>query len=149
MEITELKKLEIFSKLNEEELNKIAKIARKEVVKKDKVIFREDTRAQNLYLITKGKVAIYMELHRGEEMVLRTLTDGMLFSWSALVPPYRLTASARAMEDSELIVIGGEELEALFEEDPRLGYLIMSAIAGIASSRLRDTRMQLASFIYG
>lgn len=62
---------------------------------------------------------------------------------SVLVPPHRLTATARAIQPSQLLKLNGEALRELCQADPQLGYGVMGAIAQTAMERLHCARQQL------
>jgi len=53
----------------------------------------------------------------------------------------------RALANSRALAIKGEDLRRLFEADPVLGYRVMDKLASVISTRLRDTRLQLADVI--
>jgi CRP-like cAMP-binding protein len=60
-----------------------------------------------------------------------------------LVPPHRLTATARAIQPSHLLKLNGEALRDLCRADPPLGYVVMGAMAQTAMVRLHGARQQL------
>jgi CRP-like cAMP-binding protein len=107
------------------------------------VIFRQDDPARYLYLIKKGDVSI--ELHvptRGARQIV-TVGPGELFSWSAVVAPHLETATARAMEETEVLGIRGDHLLQSCKKDCPFCTEIYRALAGLISSRLRATRLQV------
>lgn len=107
------------------------------------IIFRQDEPSLHLYIIKKGGVAIDVYIHpRGPRRIL-TLGPGELFSWSAIIEPRHETATARAIENTEVLAIKGGALIDLCLEDSALGCEIYKAIAGVVSSRLKATQLQL------
>jgi CRP-like cAMP-binding protein len=143
-----LRKGEIFEGLSDDELAAIARIACEQTYPAGSRIFVENDPATHLYIVREGRVAILIDIGRGKQTVVDTVTANGSFGWSALVPPYLLTGTATAMDRTRIIAIPGNELRALCQQNCRTCYTIMERLATIISSRLRDTRMQLISLMY-
>jgi CRP-like cAMP-binding protein len=110
---------------------------------RDEVIFRQNDPSLYLCLVRTGSVAI--EVHvptRGFRRIL-TLGPGEVFSWSALIEPRHETATARAMESTEVFAIKGGLLIDRCLEDCPLGYEIYKALADVISTRLKATQLQM------
>jgi CRP-like cAMP-binding protein len=107
-------------------------------------IYEEGEEAEHLLLLTDGQVDVIYTTYSGDMIVVGSLVPGDVMGISALIPPYRLTASGIARSDGDLIKIEAEGLRKLCEEVPVLGYRLMSAIAKAAMDRLNETRVQLA-----
>jgi CRP/FNR family transcriptional regulator, cyclic AMP receptor protein len=69
-------------------------------------------------------------------------------AWSALLDQSRLTATARAMEPTQLVQIDATQLLAICERDPRFACEIMRRAMLAMATRLSATRMQLLD-VYG
>jgi len=143
-----LRKSEIFESLTDDELTAIAKIACEETYEAGARIFVENEAAKNLYVVRDGRVAILINIGRSKQTIIDTVTEGGSFGWSAIVPPYILTGTAKAVEKSRIIVIPGQELRALCRQNCNTCYTIMERLVAIISGRLRDTRLQLISLMY-
>jgi len=140
----ELKGFEIFEGLTDDELECIREIAKKEVYEAEKRIFEENSLAINLYLVLKGRVIIQMRASKYKERVpIDVIEQGEIFGWSAVTEPYTFTAAAFTMMPSELVVINGDLLRDLFRKNNHIGYLVMSRIASVISSRLRRLHEKL------
>ncbi len=146
----DLKKIEFFADLTEEELRAIQQICKEEGYRAGDFIFREDTLAEHLYVLKSGKVSIDIRVANDRYLSVFTVSRfAEPFGWSALVVPFRFSASARCIEDSTIFSIDGKRLMALIERDYRMGFLIMRRIARVISERVRETRLQLIHTFYG
>jgi len=88
-----------------------------------------------LHLCRSGKVDIVVELSQPSgvvEVTVHTAEEGDVFGWSAVVEPHTYTASARC---------------SLFEQNPRMGYIVMRNLSSAVSSRLTDTRQKLTTLM--
>ena len=141
-----LKRFSLFSGLSEAELAGIAKLCRERTYEGASVIFTMGGSATDVYLLKTGKVDIQIEFKIYDYEIMTTVyTVGKeeIFGWSALVPPHRLTASARCEGKADVIMINSKELMEIFEKDKRIGYVVMKNLSGLISSRLASTTIAL------
>lgn len=107
------------------------------------LVMREGDEAFGLCVLLSGRVGLLVEAGHGHHVLVDTVRPGELFAWSGAVPPYHYTATGHAMVDSEVAVLGKEELESLCEADPSLGYHLMREITVVMGRRVRDLESQL------
>lgn len=141
-----LKKFNLFSGLSDSELNKIKEFCKERSYKEDSVIFTIGGFATDIYLLKTGRVDIQIEFKIYDYEILATIYtvgEGEIFGWSALVPPHRLTASARCHDSAEVITINGKQLMDLLEEEKGIGYVVMKNLSAVISSRLSSTTIAL------
>lgn len=140
-----LRRFPCFVGLNESLLKQIAVISEERTVPAGTRLFDEGMPATHLYVIVKGEVHIQYLLGTGEMRTVDTLVDGDLLVWSALVEPYRTTAYGTTTKDTHLIGIQADKLRQLCEENPVLGYRLMTQVAKLLAHRLEGARIQLAA----
>jgi CRP-like cAMP-binding protein len=143
-----LRKSDVFSGLPDEELMIIAKMAHEETYEPGVQIFNENDAAKHLYIVVEGRVVIMIDIARGRQAVIDTVTRGGSFGWSALVPPYIFTGTAQAVDRVRLIAVPGDELKGLCKVNCAMCYTIMERLATIVSRRLMETRLQLIALMY-
>ena len=107
-------------------------------------MFREGDPATHLSVILKGEVNIQYALGNGELRTVDTLVDGDLLMWSALVEPYGPPRWARPRKTPNWPASTPPRLRLLCEEQPMLGYRLMTQVAKLLAHRLDGARVQLA-----
>lgn len=114
----------------------------------DRLLLAEGDDATTLYLIRRGLVAV--EVHGPDRggLVVDTVGPGQVVGWSWLVPPYRWTFDARAVEPVGAIAIDGACLRGKADDDPAFGYALLQRISTLLLDRLQSTRLQLLD-LYG
>ena len=141
-----LKKVNLFRGLAEKELAQVAGLCREHSHKAGELCVVQGQETEFIHIIKKGKVGIESQVpdvpHGRKEIILATLTDGEVFSWSALMNK-KLTASVRAIEPTDVLDINADELIALCEENNHIGYIVMKNLSQIISSRLSRHRLAL------
>lgn len=141
-----LKGFSLFGGLGEGELAEIAKLSRERTYEDGSVIFTIGGFATDVYLLKAGKVDIQIEFKIYDYEIITTVyTVGKdeIFGWSALVPPHRLTASARCQGKADIIMINGKELIEFLERQRGVGYVVMKNLSALISSRLASTTIAL------
>lgn len=136
-----LKNAELFGGLSEEQRRAVAALARERRAAAGETLFRLGEVAEALYVIQRGRVDLTFPLQvMGEtrEVRFQSLEAGRTLAWSALVPPHRLTLSASATTDAELLVMERGRILALLEEQPPIGQVVMSNLAGVVAARFHE-----------
>jgi CRP/FNR family transcriptional regulator, cyclic AMP receptor protein len=111
-------------------------------------IFHEGDPSDRFYLIRHGRVALEISSPERGRMIIQTLGEGDLLGWSWLVPPYRMSCDARAVELTRATAFDGACIRMKCEADPRIGYELLKRFAQIIGQRLQATRLQLLD-VYG
>jgi CRP/FNR family transcriptional regulator, cyclic AMP receptor protein len=140
-----LRRFSCFSPICEETLKALAMIASESCVPAGTRLFGEGESADALSIIVDGEVDIGYTIGSGELRTVDTLVRGDLLGWSALVPPHKTTGVATASSDTRLVRIEAQPLRDLCEQDPRLGYRLMTQACRLLGDRLDATRLQLVT----
>ena len=112
------------------------------------VLFREGEPANEFYLLRHGRVALEVAAPGRGRLAFQTLGEGEIVGVSWLLPPYRWTFDAVALELTRAIAIDGACLRAKCESDHHLGYEMMKRVVPIIVERLHATRLQILD-VYG
>jgi CRP/FNR family transcriptional regulator, cyclic AMP receptor protein len=111
-------------------------------------LFREGEAADWFYLIRRGRVALQLTAPGRGAVVFQTVGEGELAGVSWLIPPYRWTYDARAVEDTRAIAVNAACLREKSEADHDLGYEMMKRFMPVLVQRLQATRLQILD-VYG
>lgn len=143
-----IRRFPFFSGFSMDQIVVLAKAAEEVEVKRDHYFNQEGEELTHVFIILEGEVSIVTNLpQKDKEITLCTLGTGDLFGWSALVPPYASTASAKATTPVRAIDFDAKALRGYFEEDPRFGYLMMQKIAQVVRDRLNALRIETIAYI--
>jgi CRP/FNR family cyclic AMP-dependent transcriptional regulator len=82
-------------------------------------VFEKGTPGDALYIVLSGSVAI-LDLIDGEEVEITRVPDGEFFGEVSLLMDTSHSMTARAMEDTELMVLPKESLQELLESNAEL-----------------------------
>ena len=142
-----LQRFSFFPGLSADELNGLSFIGREISFQRGDCVFHEGDPAHALYLLLEGWVDVLIDAEVGDDRhgLMMTLTAGDIFGWSAVVEPHAYTASAVCASPVKAISLSRVELQALFEIDREFYCTIVTQICHVIASRLRATRLQMAS----
>jgi CRP-like cAMP-binding protein len=145
-----LKECDIFSGLNDGQLEKLVAISKRKTFAPGTLVFKIGGRATHLFLVEKGKVFLEMKGDMGHTrppmaVIVDAVTRWEAFGWSSFVEPNIYTLSALTADQTSLISFDGEKLKALMGEDPLMGYEIAKGLSRLMASRLKSARVLLAS----
>jgi CRP/FNR family transcriptional regulator, cyclic AMP receptor protein len=100
------------------------------------VIFEQGTQADQMYVVRKGKVRIYRD-QDGKETTLATLKPQDFFGEMAIFDGKPRSASAQAIGETELEVVGAADLRAA------IGDGLVWDILKDMSARIRETIVEI------
>jgi CRP-like cAMP-binding protein len=144
-----LKDVAIFKDVAEYELENIAKLAQEKTYESGQRIFSEGALAQRMYILLDGEVEIRIRPNsKSEQMTVETIRKGEIFGWSALTQPYSLSAAAWVTEKATVLEMSGDTLRDLFKKNSHIGYLVMTEVASVISSRLKRVRERMLELLH-
>jgi CRP/FNR family cyclic AMP-dependent transcriptional regulator len=137
-----------FAGLEESFLRLVVGCARNARFEAGQYLFREGEPADQLYLIRHGRVALELSAPGRGRVTFQTLGENEILGVSWLIPPYRWTYDARAIELIRAISIDAACLRGKCEADHDLGYEMMKRFMPVLIQRLQATRLQILD-VYG
>jgi serine/threonine protein phosphatase PrpC/CRP-like cAMP-binding protein len=135
-----LMKMPLFSRLEERELYRIMQVAEVLSYKADQVVVREGDRGDQLFIVLEGAVRIL----RGDT-TLSEVGPGDHFGEMALIRAKPRSATALAMEPSELIAIRRADFFEILRKEHELAVKLLWQFLGVLADRLDQTSRDLSS----
>ncbi len=142
----DLRSLRFFQGLSQVQLEAVAAITEEVECDSDEVLLQEGLPVRMLHILLEGAADLYYSTSADprDERLVCEIEPGEVFGISALIEPYALTGTVQTVLPSRILKIDARALRALFEKDPRLGYLTMSKVAQTVMMRLHCARLKLA-----
>jgi CRP-like cAMP-binding protein len=134
-----------FASLDHHFLDEVAALGSYQEIEAGKWLFKQETFAHNLYLITEGKITLVITFRDKMIGELNPHTKGEIIGWSALVKPNIYTMGARAEEPSKLIGFNGKALMELLENNCDQGFILLRNLTEVIGERLSNRNVQLTS----
>ena len=154
MDINDLKKFQIFRNLNENEIILFQKKMKNINVPEGQSFIVEGDIGDSIYVLVEGQVrinqALTLSMHKGgldnrEKAIINLSADVKpLFGEMSLFDKEDLrSASVKAITECKLAQLMSDDLLAICDKYPDIGYKVMKNLAKILSKRLVETNQNV------
>jgi len=124
-----LKKIEIFKKLTDTEIEKVINISMVKKLSKENVLFYEGEMPQYFYVLLKGYVKLYKTDLKGHEIVLHFFSTPDLMAEMPSFENIPFPATSVAMKnETEVLLIDRERFIDLLHSDPKFSFSIIRSL---------------------
>ncbi|MGH7054711.1 MAG: Crp/Fnr family transcriptional regulator [Stellaceae bacterium] len=134
----------LLGRLDPGEIDTLATRARVERYPAGGEIFTKGSPGRNMIAVLHGSVKIAAPSPGGREIGFNIIYAGEIFGEIAVIDGAERTASALAMEDSELLLLDRRDVLPLFERHPEICMMMMR----ILCQRLRRTSEQVEDVLF-
>lgn len=138
-----LRKCPFVRELDDEQLQILADIAKREAFEVGESLAKQGRTQEKVYLIEDGLVGLYIEVGPMAHRQLQSASNFEVVGWSAMLPPYRSTTTAKAIETTKVLAFSGEELADLCNTYPIIGCKVHRGLASVIAARLQHAFTQL------
>ena len=152
-----IRRYPFFARFSQEQVDTLSQAANLASVEPGYRFFHEGEELDHFYLVVEGLVGIIINVPDRDilqpldrqlvgdfiprSITVSTVRSGEIFGWSAIIPPYRSTAGAMAVESARAIDFDCQFLRGEFVEDCCFGHLLTLKAAQVVRGRLRDMRV--------
>jgi CRP-like cAMP-binding protein len=139
-DVSPLSGSDLFSSLDEAALARVAMKASTVRLERNDTLFNEGDEANELFVVLSGRIAIGKRSPDGRESLVALMEKGDLFGEMPLFDEETRSASARALERSEVVRVPFDVVRTELEAKPGL----LWHVVGLFASRLRAADDALA-----
>jgi CRP/FNR family cyclic AMP-dependent transcriptional regulator len=107
------------------------------------VLLREGDPTRFLGLVKEGRVALRLAVPDRAPTTVLTIEPGELVGWSALVPPYRATATAVALVPTSIAAVDAATIQSALADDPVFAAALLPRVLEAVAGRLGESWSQL------
>jgi CRP-like cAMP-binding protein len=148
-ELELLRSVPIFSELTEADFQSLAKVANRRRYPKDSVVFFENEQGDFFFMILEGRIKVTILGDDGREVILSLLGSGDFFGEMALLDNEPRSATAIAVEDSELLSLHRNDFQNVLTDNRS----ITVGLIKVLTTRLRRANHQISTLalldVYG
>jgi len=139
-----IRSIDMFSELDDALLEPIVDQSKTLDLQRGDVLFQSGDESNDLYIVTRGRIAIGNRSFDGRESLVALMEAGDLFGEMPLFSNDGRSAEARALEESAVIVIPYQPVKNLYDENPSLLWRVVEMLV----SRLKSTDIALADTMF-
>src|SRR5262245_31490959 len=126
-----LQDIEFFELHDEDDRKSLAKVLDHVHLPGGSRLFERGDRGNELYIVHSGKVELSIRDLAGEKIVLTVAEKGDLFGELSMLDNHPRTATAVALENTELIVLNRENLQLFFQKKPSAALDMIAAMGAM------------------
>jgi CRP/FNR family cyclic AMP-dependent transcriptional regulator len=125
-----LRRCSLFAHADADTLETVARTLRRRRFKRNGVIFHQGDPGDSLFIVETGRVKVVVLSSEGDEdAIIATLGPGMFFGELALLDGAARSASAIAVEPSEILILDRASFDHLIDTQPRFRRAVLAALA--------------------
>lgn len=150
-----LRNCKLFAGLPPNDLRAIADLAISKHLAKGDYLFREGEFSHGFFVVQQGAINVHRLSSIGKEQVIRIFRAGESFAEATLATETGYPADARALENSQVLLIQKNEFTALFKRQPELALRMLasmsvhlrSLVALLEDLTLKDVETRLVNWL--
>ncbi|MCX5896121.1 MAG: cyclic nucleotide-binding domain-containing protein [Proteobacteria bacterium] len=145
VKISDVKGLEFFRGLTDQEIEKIISCCRLREYVKETTVLIEGKNQKVLSIIYSGQFKIVKAITDMESKIITTISDGETYGEMSFFDSKPPCVSVLSTEDSKVMEMEESDFNELLEESPQLAVKILNQLLKIMSSRIRVLNEQVAA----
>ena len=126
-----LTSITMFELLNEDDRIALAGVIDELKVAEGHTLFQAGDPGDSLFIVDSGRLELFIKDTAGQKIVLTTAQPGDMFGELAMLDSSPRTATATALEESDLLVLDRDDLLLLFQRKPEAALHMMAALSGL------------------
>ncbi|MDD2804244.1 MAG: Crp/Fnr family transcriptional regulator [Elusimicrobiales bacterium] len=139
-----LKQVSFFKDLSNGDIRKIFSIAGIKIYGPGQMVFAKEDLGNNFFIVKTGRIKIFTTVGGGKKKTFAYLKKGDFFGEMSLLGGRVRSASAQAMEESELFVISRRNFKRLICENPDFSLKLLHTLA----DRLHKANKEVESMLF-
>jgi CRP/FNR family transcriptional regulator, cyclic AMP receptor protein len=126
-----LANIQMFELLNEGDRVALAAVVDELTVPEGHTLFQAGDPGDSLFIVRSGEIELFIKDTAGQKIVLTTSEAGDMFGELAMLDTGPRTATAVALNDSEVLVLDRGDLVLLFQRQPEAALHMLAALSGL------------------
>jgi len=126
-----LASIKMFELLNEDDRIALAKVIDELKLPQGHTLFQAGDPGDSLFIVQAGEIELFIKDTAGQKIVLTTAGPGDMFGELAMLDSGPRTATALALNDSEVLVLDRDDLILLFQRRPDAALHMLAALSGL------------------
>ena len=128
----------LFSTLDGLQLNAVSAFLGERHYNAGQIIFKQGEQGTEMYIVRSGKVTLLARDKDGSDREVYEFGPGRFFGEMSIIEGEPRSATCEALEETELLVLEGDDFFQLVWEHPMIGVRMLSSMAGVMAGWLDE-----------
>lgn len=121
--------VELFEHVDAADRARLAEFIDLRTLSSGQLLFHAGQPGDAMYVVKRGEIELYIKDNAGQKIALANVRAGQVFGELALLDHGPRTATAQALEDSELLELDRDDLLLLFKSTPAAALRLLAAMS--------------------
>src|ERR1044071_5750892 len=144
-DVSQLAGIEFFEFLHEDDRQELANVVDTIKLNPGETLFNAGEPGESLFVVRSGSIELFIKDTVGQKIILTVAEEGSLFGELSLLDSGPRTATAVALNETELLVLDRDDLLLLFQKRPDAALHMLAAMSAMTRKadellRTRDSR---------
>jgi uncharacterized membrane protein len=126
-----LANIKMFELLEDDDCVELAKVIDESHVSAGDALFHAGDPGDALFIVQSGEIELFIKDTAGQKIVLATPSTGDMFGELAMLDSGPRTATAVALQDSDILVLDRDDLVLLFQKKPEAALHMLAALSSL------------------
>ena len=126
-----LANIKMFELLEDDDRVELAKVIDEAHVTAGEPLFQAGDPGDSLFIVQSGEIELFIKDTAGQKIVLATPSSGDMFGELAMLDYGPRTATAVALQDSDILVLDRDDLVLLFQKKPEAALHMLAALSSL------------------
>jgi len=126
-----LANIKMFELLDDDDRIELAKVIDEAHVAAGESLFQAGDPGDSLFIVQSGEIELFIKDTAGQKIVLATPSAGDMFGELAMLDYGPRTATAVALQDSDILVLDRDDLVLLFQKKPEAALHMLAALSSL------------------
>ena len=126
-----LANIKMFELLDDDDRVELAKVIDEAHVVAGESLFQAGDPGDSLFIVQSGEIELFIKDTAGQKIVLATPSSGDMFGELAMLDYGPRTATAVALQDSDILVLDRDDLVLLFQKKPEAALHMLAALSSL------------------
>ena len=126
-----LANIKMFELLEDDDRIELAKVIDEAHVAAGQSLFQAGDPGDSLFIVQSGEIELFIKDTAGQKIVLATPSSGDMFGELAMLDYGPRTATAVALQDSDILVLDRDDLVLLFQKKPEAALHMLAALSSL------------------
>jgi CRP/FNR family transcriptional regulator, cyclic AMP receptor protein len=126
-----LANIKMFELLEDDDRVELANVIDEAHVAAGEFLFQAGDPGDSLFIVQSGEIELFIKDTAGQKIVLATPSPGDMFGELAMLDYGPRTATAVALQDSEILVLDRDDLVLLFQKKPEAALHMLAALSSL------------------
>jgi diguanylate cyclase (GGDEF)-like protein len=116
-------------------------------LKEGEVVFNEEDHGEDMFVLLAGSLSAHRKQSDGTQRLMFYITPGQFFGEMSIIANEPRSATIKAKEESDLMVLQGIDFYRIIFEHPMIGIKMLNSIGGVQNGWLNQTSQHLKDLV--